>query len=110
MVLHGAAPITAPVKRRMIAWWGPVLVEYWGGTESGVITAIGAGAWLSRTLFGQHALDLQVPLLSFLFLVALGIDYTIFLVHRAKTEAVEHGTRQGMVRAITSTGNQAGSS
>lgn len=68
------------------------------------VAAIGAGAWLSRVLFGQDALDLQVPLLSFLFLVALGIDYTIFLVHRAKTEAVEHGTRQGMVRAITSTG------
>src|SRR5699024_6242494 len=36
--------------------------------------AIGAGAWLSRVLFDQAALDLQVPLLSFLFLVALGID------------------------------------
>jgi putative drug exporter of the RND superfamily len=68
------------------------------------VAAIGAGAWLSRVLFGQEALDLQVPLLSFLFLVALGIDYTIFLVHRAKAEAVEHGTRQGMVRAVASTG------
>jgi len=55
-------------------------------------------------LFGQTALDLQVPLLAFLFLVALGIDYTIFLVHRAKTEAVAHGTRQGMVRAVAGTG------
>ena len=68
------------------------------------VAAIGAGAWLSRVLFGQDALDLQVPLLAFLFLVALGIDYTIFLVHRAKTEAVEHGTRQGMVRAVAGTG------
>lgn len=68
------------------------------------VAAIGAGAWLSRVLFDQPALDLQVPLLSFLFLVALGIDYTIFLVHRAKTEAIEYGTRQGMVRAIASTG------
>ncbi|MGY5318750.1 MMPL family transporter [Neomicrococcus lactis] len=65
--------------------------------------AIGAGAWLSRTLFNQPALDLQVPLLAFLFLVALGIDYTIFLVHRAKTEAATHGTREGMVRAVAST-------
>ena len=68
------------------------------------VAAIGAGAWLSRVLFDLESLDLQVPLLSFLFLVALGIDYTIFLVHRAKTEAVEHGTKQGMVRAIASTG------
>lgn len=68
------------------------------------VAAIGAGAWLSRVLFNQEALDLQVPLLSFLFLVALGIDYTIFLVHRAKTEAVDRGTRQGMVHAVASTG------
>jgi len=68
------------------------------------VAAIGAGAWLSRVLFGQPALDLQVPILAFLFLVALGIDYTIFLVHRAKTEAVEFGTKQGMARAVASTG------
>lgn len=68
------------------------------------LAAIGAGAWLSRVLFGQHALDLQVPLLAFLFLVALGIDYTIFLVHRARAEAADRGTRQGMVEAIAHTG------
>ncbi|MFD4422138.1 MMPL family transporter [Agromyces sp. NPDC058484] len=68
------------------------------------VAAIGAGAWLSRVLFGQEALDLQVPLLAFLFLVALGIDYTIFLVHRAKSEAAVHGTREGVVRAVASTG------
>lgn len=68
------------------------------------VAAIGAGAWLSRVLFDQPALDLQVPILAFLFLVALGIDYTIFLVHRAKHEAVDHGTKQGMARAVASTG------
>lgn len=68
------------------------------------VAAIGAGAWLSRVLLGQHALDLQVPLLAFLFLVALGIDYTIFLVHRARSEAAEHGTRAGIVEAVTHTG------
>lgn len=66
--------------------------------------AIGAGAWLSRVLFDQPALDLQVPLLAFLFLVALGIDYTIFLVHRARTETAAHGTRNAMVRAVAGTG------
>ena len=68
------------------------------------VAAIGAGAWLSRVLLGQHALDLQVPLLAFLFLVALGIDYTIFLVHRARAEARGHGTKDGMVEAIAHTG------
>ena len=66
--------------------------------------AIGVGSWLSRVLFDQPALDLQVPLLAFLFLVALGIDYTIFLVHRARAEAEMLGTREGMVQAVSHTG------
>ncbi|MGC0251994.1 MMPL family transporter [Pseudactinotalea sp. Z1748] len=69
------------------------------------VAAIGAGAFLSRALFDQPALDLQVPLLAFLFLVALGIDYTIFLVHRARAEAERLGTRAGMVEAVTNTGS-----
>ncbi|WP_328529671.1 MMPL family transporter [Nocardioides sp. NBC_00368] len=67
--------------------------------------AIGAGSWLSRVLFDQHALDLQVPILAFLFLVALGIDYTIFLVHRARAEVKAVGTRAAMVEAVAHTGN-----
>ncbi|MGO0602972.1 MMPL family transporter [Brevibacterium linens] len=66
--------------------------------------AIGLGAFLSRTIFGQSALDAQVPILAFLFLVALGIDYSIFLAHRAKKESVLHGGRQGMVEAVAHTG------
>lgn len=42
----------------------------------------------------------ETPLLAFLFLVALGVDYSIFLVIRAREEAVEHGTREGMLRAL----------
>ncbi len=68
------------------------------------VAAIGAGAWLSRMLLEQQALDPQVPILAFLFLVALGIDYTIFLVHRARSEAATWGTRRGMVEAVTHTG------
>ena len=66
--------------------------------------AIGLGAFLSRSIFGQSALDAQVPILAFLFLVALGIDYSIFLAHRAKKESVLHGGRQGMVEAVAHTG------
>lgn len=68
------------------------------------LATIGAGAWIGRQLLDWQALDLQVPLLAFLFLVALGIDYTIFLVHRARTEAMTHGTREGMIRAVAGTG------
>ena len=66
--------------------------------------AIGLGAFLSRTIFGQSALDAQVPILAFLFLVALGIDYSIFLAHRAKKESVGYGARQGMIEAVSHTG------
>lgn len=48
VVLHGAAPIAASVKERMIAWWGPRLVEYWGGTESGVVTLVDSDEWLAH--------------------------------------------------------------
>lgn len=65
---------------------------------------IGAGAWLGRHVFGFPALDVQVPLIAFLFLVALGVDYTIFLVHRADQEARLVGVREGMARAVGSTG------
>jgi long-chain acyl-CoA synthetase len=47
-VLHGAAPIAASVKQRMIEWWGPILVEYWGGTESGVVTLVDSHEWLAH--------------------------------------------------------------
>ncbi|MGO2558996.1 MMPL family transporter [Brachybacterium sp. AOP42-E1-35] len=68
------------------------------------VAAIGLGLWAGRLLLDIPALDVTVPLLAFLFLVALGVDYTIFLVHRARHEAAAHGTTQGMVRAVGSTG------
>ncbi len=48
LVLHGAAPITIEQKRRMIAWWGSILVEYWGGTEGGVCTMVNTEDWLAH--------------------------------------------------------------
>ena len=52
-VLHGAAPIAPPVKHRMIEWWGPVLVEYWGSTEGGVFTLVDSTAWLDQARHGR---------------------------------------------------------
>ena len=47
-VLHGAAPVSVPVKTRMIDWWGPVLLEYWGASEGGVVTIVGSADWLEH--------------------------------------------------------------
>ncbi|OLT37062.1 hypothetical protein BJF82_10400 [Kytococcus sp. CUA-901] len=73
----------------------------------GSVAAMGAGALLSEHVFGFPALDISVPLYSFLFLVALGIDYTIFLVVRAREELLsgrERSTARAMVRAVAATG------
>ena len=44
-VLHGAAPVSPDSKQRMITWWGPLLLEYWGATESGVVTLVDSADW-----------------------------------------------------------------
>jgi len=66
--------------------------------------SIGLSWFLFTSVFKFPAIDTNVVLFSFLFLVALGVDYNIFLVTRAREEAVKYGTRQGMVRALSSTG------
>lgn len=66
--------------------------------------ALGLGWWVSRYVFDFPALDVGTPIYAFLFLVALGIDYTVFLVLRAREEAAEHGTVEGMVLAVGLTG------
>ena len=66
--------------------------------------ALGASWWIFTEVFGFAAMDVGVPLLAFLFLVALGVDYNIFLVTRALEEGREHGVREGMLRALTATG------
>jgi len=48
LVLHGAAPMSVAVKRRMIDWWGEVLVEYWGATEGGTTTLVDSADWLTH--------------------------------------------------------------
>ncbi|WP_396643330.1 MMPL family transporter [Microbacterium sp.] len=68
-------------------------------------SAIGLSWWLFQTpLFGFPAIDTNVLLFSFLFLVALGVDYSIFLVTRAKEESDHLGITQGMIRALAATG------
>lgn len=68
------------------------------------MAALGLGGWVSVHVLGFPALDNTTPLFAFLFLVALGVDYTIFLVTRAREETPEFGTRCGIVRAVAATG------
>jgi RND superfamily putative drug exporter len=67
--------------------------------------SLGAATLLLTSVFDFPALDATAPLLSFLFLVALGVDYNIFLVTRAREETRDTGdTRAGMVRGLAATG------
>ncbi len=67
--------------------------------------ALGGGWLLFRGVYDFPALDSGVPLLSFLFLVALGVDYTIFLVARTREDVLEgRPTREAVLRALAATG------
>ena len=55
-------------------------------------------------LFGSGGISFDLVLLAFIFLVALGVDYNIFLMTRAREEAAAHGTREGMLIALEDTG------
>jgi fatty-acyl-CoA synthase len=46
--IHAAAPCPVEVKRSMIGWWGPILEEYYGGTEGNGLTRIGSADWLAH--------------------------------------------------------------
>ncbi|MCJ2187310.1 AMP-binding protein [Novosphingobium beihaiensis] len=48
MAVHAAAPCPVEIKRRMIAWWGPIIFEYYGSTEGVGATAITSQEWLER--------------------------------------------------------------
>jgi putative drug exporter of the RND superfamily len=66
--------------------------------------ALGLGIFFFQNVFGFPGEDPSLPLLSFVFLVALGIDYNIFLMARVREEAFEHGTHEGMLRGLAVTG------
>ena len=73
-----------------------------------VILSFGAALGISGLVFdfiyGHHNADPGFPLWAFVFLVALGIDYNIFLMTRVREETVNHGTRKGSLIALSSTG------
>jgi len=67
-------------------------------------SALGASALVFRHVFGFRGADAGLPLFVFVFLVALGIDYNIFLMTRVREEAARHGTRRGALIGLAATG------
>jgi putative drug exporter of the RND superfamily len=68
------------------------------------LAALGVGYFVFDVIFGYPGSDPSLPLFAFVFLVALGVDYNIFLISRAREETVSHGSRQGILRALAVTG------
>lgn len=66
--------------------------------------SLGVGAVVFDVIFGFPGSDPSLPLFAFIFLVALGIDYNIFLMARVREETLHHGTREGMKRGLAVTG------
>ena len=68
------------------------------------LCTLGISILFIRFVVGDAGFDSSIPIFAFIFLVALGIDYTIFLMARVREEARRHGTREGMLRALSATG------
>jgi RND superfamily putative drug exporter len=68
------------------------------------LAALGAGALMFRHVFGFQGTEISFPLFAFIFLVALGVDYNIFLMHRVREESQALGTRRGIQRGLAVTG------
>lgn len=66
--------------------------------------AFGVGVLASDWIFEFAGMSATVPLIAFVFLAALGVDYNIFLIDRARQEARELGTADGLLHALAATG------
>jgi len=75
---------------------GTVLLSYFA--------TIGVCALVFNHVFGFAGGDTSFPLFAFIFLVALGIDYNIFLMTRVREESMKIGTRAGVIKGLTVTG------
>src|SRR5215204_3646944 len=83
--------VTAPV-----VLIGTVILSYFA--------ALGVSAFFFEKVFDFPGMAPDLPLFAFIFLVALGIDYNIFLMARVREEALTHGTRDGTIRGLAVTG------
>ncbi|WP_344551197.1 MMPL family transporter, partial [Streptomyces spororaveus] len=68
------------------------------------LATLGVSALVFENLLGFSGTDSSVPLYGFVFLVALGVDYNIFLMSRVREESLIAGTREGVLRGLVTTG------
>ncbi|MEV4493985.1 MMPL family transporter [Micromonospora coxensis] len=99
VVLVVIAVILALLLRALVA---PVLLI--ATVVLSFLATLGLCALIFRYLFGFPGVDASFPLFAFVFLVALGIDYNIFLMSRVREESVKRGTRPGVLAGLAVTG------
>jgi RND superfamily putative drug exporter len=75
---------------------GTVILSFFG--------SLGISALFFKYVFGFAGADNSMPLFAFVFLVALGIDYNIFLMTRVREETIKAGTHRGMLAGLAATG------
>ncbi|MBJ7459351.1 MAG: MMPL family transporter [Thermoleophilaceae bacterium] len=68
------------------------------------LAVMGVSFWAFDNIFGYSGVDEYVPIFVFIFLVALGVDYNIFLMARVREEAAKYGAREAMRRGLIVTG------
>ncbi|MEU6742289.1 MMPL family transporter [Streptosporangium sandarakinum] len=69
-----------------------------------LLATLGVSTLVFTHILGFTGSDASVPLYGFVFLVALGVDYNIFLMSRVREETVRHGAREGVLRGLVTTG------
>jgi RND superfamily putative drug exporter len=99
LVLGVITVVLALLLRALVA---PVLLV--ATVALSVLSTVGVGSLVFDHVFAFPGSDPQVLLIGFVFLVALGIDYNIFLMTRAREESMRAGTREGIRRALAVTG------
>ncbi|WP_432137543.1 MULTISPECIES: MMPL family transporter [unclassified Streptomyces] len=99
LVLAVVLLVLAVLLRALVA---PLLLI--GTVMLSLATALGLSALAFRYVFDYAGEDVAFPLFVFVFLVALGIDYNIFLTTRIREEAIRQGTRPGVVTGLAATG------
>jgi putative drug exporter of the RND superfamily len=75
-----------------------------GTVVASFAATLGLATFAFTELFGAEGIAFDLELMAFIFLVALGVDYNIFLMTRAREEAATQGTREGTLAALVSTG------
>ena len=99
LVLAVILIIVAPLLQSVVA---PLLLV--ATTALSFAAAFGLASLLWRYALGYSGIEAQLPLYIFIFLVALGVDYNIFLAARIREETRQAGTRQGTLRGLSVTG------